>query len=639
MLSGISKNVHGRGLPLSDTLKLKGNSYIILGNTTLYIKNDTLIYIPDSVNTQLYNSPTERTKAFYDVLKQEFYKNRITKEIYKLLFSEPAKNVSHQLQSVEESEDPFVAYRNKIIGNIDVRKVNVIGPTVIDTTRQNTSWIAKTANKLHIDTHRKVLLKNLLVEEGDRIDPLFLADNERIIRALPYIRDVRIIVIPREEASDTVDLLLLTQDVWSISFDVRPRGIDAGRLSIDDKNILGFGHELNNSLFYDTDESPVLGYQGAYIVPNIAGTFIVGELNFSETSFQKGIGLKLYRNFFSPAIKYGGGLEISKNKLRNELLVDDSVFVFPTEIEKQDLWLGRAFPLNFGSDFLRERSRIIVAGRVARQYYAIRPEVTADTNRTYHANTLMLGSLGFSNRRYYKDRLIYGFGRTEDIPIGSLFEITAGTQIGEFYNRNYAGLRLTKGGLVDKFGYLYGGINLGGFFRGRKFEQGVLKLESNYFSNLLWIGKYRIRQFVNLNYIDGIRRFSDEFIDLRDENGIRGLRSNFLRGNKKLTAQIETVAFTPLYLLGFRFAFFAFADLGVVQVGDKSLFKGDFYQGYGLGVRIRNDNLTFNTFQFRLGWYPTVPRDGSAFYFNISGEPILRLDDFDIKAPNVLPYE
>ena len=623
----------------NDTLKVKGNSYIILGIRTIYIENDTVIYIPDSLSNQVYNYPTEKTKEFYDQLRERFYKNKITKEIFKLLFTEPSQKVNQQLQTAIESEAPFKPYRGKVVGKIRVKKVDVFGPTVFDTAEVDQSWFVETANKLHINTRTNALLRNLLVEKGDRIDPLALADNERIIRMLPYIRDARIVVIPRLQDRDTVDLLLLTQDVWSISFDVNPRGIDAANISVDDKNIFGLGHELNNTLVFDAEESPVFGYEGIYRIPNISGEFVVGEFNFAETYYREALGVRFYRDFISPAIKYGGGVEISKEKLRNALLLnEDTVYIFPTEVEVQDLWIGRAFPLSFGSDFLRERSRIILAGRVARHDFSIRPEVRADTNRTYHNKTIVLGSIGFSNRRYYKDRLIYGFGRTEDIPTGSLIEFTAGKEMGEFYDRTYAGLRLARGGLISNFGYAYGGISVGGFFGDSRFEQGVVKLETNFFSNLIRIKNQRIRQFVNFSYISGLRRFSDEYIDIRNDNGIRGLRSDFLRGTKKFTANIETVSFTPWYLLGFRFAVFGFADLGIIAPDNVSIFKGDFYQGFGLGVRVRNDNLTFNTFQISLAWYPTVPQDASPLYFSFSDEPALRLNDFDTKAPGLLPF-
>src|SRR5690606_1631482 len=131
-------------------------------------------------------------------------------------------------------------------------------------------------------------------------------------------------------------------------------------------------------------------------------------------------------------------------------------------------------------------------------------------------------------------------------------------------------------------------------------------------------------------YTRGFRRFNEEFITINDEQGIRGLSSIFLRGNDKIVANIETLVFTPLQPVGFQFAFFAFADFALIAAKEP-LFEGDFYSGFGLGLRIRNDNLTFNTFQIRLGYYPRVPVSTSSWDLNISGTSSGRQDDFQME--------
>jgi hypothetical protein len=69
-----------------------------------------------------------------------------------------------------------------------------------------------------------------------------------------------------------------------------------------------------------------------------------------------------------------------------------------------------------------------------------------------------------------------------------------------------------------------------------------------------------------------------------------------------------------------------------------NLFAGQLFQGYGLGFRLRNENLTFNTFQFRLGYYPNIPNNSAIFRTQFSGIPALRLSDFDIRAPEIVNF-
>ncbi|MDQ3392952.1 MAG: hypothetical protein M3512_02370 [Bacteroidota bacterium] len=609
---------------------------MILGNTTLYIKNDTVIYVPDTAQITTRTSP--KTQAFYDFLKTEFYKNKITKELYNLLFAAPASDNSQTLgdqNTLQQSEEIFMPYDGKIIRKIKLTKLEVFGPTLEDTARSSKAWATRTANKLHIDTQDRVIFNNMLFKEGDYIDPLLLADNERVIRQLPFIRDARIIVVPSIDDPDIVDLIIITQDVWSISGDFTPRGFNAAALSIDDRNILGLGHELLNRVFFDHRLKQNFGYEGSYRIPNMSGTFVTGEISFANTYFKDGFSFRLFRDFITPEMRYAGGLELSNIKYLAGISFLDTAIIFPVKAGVQDLWLGKAFPTGSSRESQRERSRIVAAARVKRTNFTLRPLVSADTNQSYHSNTTLLATIGLSTRKYYKDRLIYGYGRTEDIPYGNLIEITTGVSLGEFYDRPYLGIRWARGGLVRNYGYTYLGVSAGSFIRNQILEQGVLKLETNFFSNLIGFRKHRVRQFLELQYTLGIRRFADEFINIRDENGIRGLRNDFfLRGQRKIVLSFETVDFTPLDIIGFRVAIFGFADIAKIASNNEPLFKGQLFQGYGLGVRLNNDLLTFNTFQLRLAYYPNVPPGLANFGFNAGGITQLRLDDFDIRAPN-----
>ena len=62
----------------------------------------------------------------------------------------------------------------------------------------------------------------------------------------------------------------------------------------------------------------------------------------------------------------------------------------------------------------------------------------------------------------------------------------------------------------------------------------------------------------------------------------------------------ETVVFTPYQPLGFRITVFGFADFGLIGYSP-NIFKNDFFTSFGLGVRLRNERLVFNTIQIRLG--------------------------------------
>ena len=91
-------------------------------------------------------------------------------------------------------------------------------------------------------------------------------------------------------------------------------------------------------------------------------------------------------------------------------------------------------------------------------------------------------------------------------------------------------------------------------------------------------------------------------------------------------------------LVGFRVAFISFANVGLVSFPDRSLLQGPLYQGYGIGFRLRNENLTFNSFQIRFSYFPNIPGNRVPFRNSFEGIPALRFRDFDLSAPLIVPY-
>jgi hypothetical protein len=383
------------------------------------------------------------------------------------------------------------------------------------------------------------------------------------------------------------------------------------------------------------------GYRTFYRIPFIGKTFIFGELSYINEWNQNSYGLRLRRDFLTPTTKFAGGLEVVHNRLLREIIpfgADTVSQRFRYSFNLTDIWLGRSFPLNIGSEQFRQRTRLVLAGRIINNNYLERPSVRADTNQLFWDRFLSLVSVGISNRSYFRDVLIYGFGRTEDVPYGGMLSLTGGMESNEFGKRMYTGIKASRGKYYPNFGYLMNSIDAGSFIDNKRWQEGVLRIETNYFSRLFMLKTWRVRQFVNVRFNKGIGRFDTEFIDISNSNGIRGVGSLALRGTKSIVLNLETVFFTPVNILGFQIASFTYADLGMITPTNVNLFAGQLFQGYGLGFRLRNENLTFNTFQFRLGYYPNIPNNSAIFRTQFSGIPALRLSDFDIRAPEIVNF-
>ena len=584
-------------------------------------------------------SRVQKDSLRYVKLKEKMYQRKITRQLYGLLFRDVYNQKKAEGTEVTRVEgNLFEPYRGRVVRDIRIRQLDVLGASVYDTTRQGSRLERFVSRRIHINTHERAIRQSMLIfKEGDEVDPLVFKENERILRQSNVLLDARILVLPLND--DEVDVEVLVQDIWPIIPTGSFSGFDNFGAGFTNHNVRGWTHSSTN-LFRWRGEDTLqrLGFRSVYTVPYIKRSFVSGQAGFIWERDLKQQFMRFERPFFSVETRYAGAFEMGFKEVREykkEIGNLDTTMIFSVRHAYLDMWAGRAFKV--GSSAENQTKRLIVASRFYSYGYLERPEVSADSNRAYWNQSNLLFSFGFSNRNYRRDLLIFGFGRTEDVPMGSMVSATAGRSNTEFGSRGYAGLRFSKGGyLPHKYGYLYGLADMGSYLKGGEPHQGVLNVTVNYFTPLMRLGLSQVRQFVNLRYTKGFHRDPLEYINLTDEYGLRGVRSDRLIGKKRLNLGLETVLFSPGSLLGFRGAHFAYADLGLIA-DEGSVWRSRLYSGFGLGIRLRNEHLTFNTIEFRLSYYPNVPALSSPFRFGVSGATSLQLQDFDISAPAIVP--
>ena len=590
----------------------------------------------------------QRDSVFYTRLKTSMYKRRLTRQLYDAVFRD-VYNSRVRTGEVNQIEvNPFTPFAGRIIGTIYIRRLGVFGQSVYDTLRQSGSWLERTANRVHVNTRENTIRRSyLLFKEGDEVSPNVMRDNERLLRSISIFHDARILVMPREGSRQFVDVYVITQDVWSLLPTGGAGALNRFSVGFEQRNFRGLGHQLYSQVAYDgNDPRQRAEYRGRYVIPFIGKTFLTAQANLLYLRDLKQASVQVYRPFLTPDTKYAGSIEFNRTNVNNRIITrNDSVVLVPLRYNYSDIWLGRSFRLFSGQPDSDEkgRSRLIIALRSVNYGYTDRPSVTADTNQLYQDSRTTLFSLGFSRRKYIRDVLIYGFGRTEDVPIGESVAGVVGFDNAELGQRLYTGLNFSQGKYVRQVGYLYGLLSFGGYIRANRMEQGVLSLESNYFSPLMKTKWGNLRHFFNTRFTTGIGRFENEYISLGSNSnrlntdGI-GINNDALRGTRRWLINYENILFSRLSLAGFRVAIITFANVGLVSFPDRPLLRGPLYQGYGIGFRLRNENLTFNSFQIRFSFYPNIPNNRAPFRYAFEGIPTLRFRDFDLSAPQITPF-
>jgi hypothetical protein len=617
------------------------------GKEIMEIK-DSIVTVSDTIIIKMDTVLSVNEKVLHDIEKFSKKKNILSRGLREILVFDkkepppPAQlGQPNQANPLAPSAQPYEIFNEKIIRNIDIRVLDVFGPSIVNPTRTPRNVLEKGGNFIHIKSQHWVIKNKLLFSRGDRLNSLKISESERLLRQSNYIYDARITVV-EQAGSDSVDVIVTAQDVWSITPGVAIGGNSYGG-GINEVNFLGLGQQLQSNVNVNPQLPGGYNYVGGYTINNIYKTLITANLFYTYQNGQRQFGYGLNRDFITSAIKWGGGFNMAFTKVPiYTILKDSTIKIEPLNYNTEDLWLGYAAKLLTHSESGRYKGdRLMFSGRVSRSEYIQRPAIgdTLQYYYSYYNTNFYLGSIGFINRRFYKDNYIFRFGRTEDITEGSMLAFTGGIQKRDIGSRPYFGVISAWSKFNKHYGYIYAGIGIGGYYDQNHWQQGVAYYKYLYFTPLMSLGNWKYRNFIGLRYSHGYNQIPGATVSISKDNGVRGFSANQLIGNQKLVINSEIDLFPPLNIVGFRMGFVIFADFAWISNKTKLIDKGNFFPGYGIGIRIRNDHLIFPTIQFLVGYYPNAPKINNLPYqFFNSQKFFYNFNDFQFSRPDVIPF-
>ncbi|MDX9909211.1 MAG: hypothetical protein RBS23_07095, partial [Mariniphaga sp.] len=452
---------------------------------------------------------------------------------------------------------------------------------------------------------------------------------ERLVRSMKYITDVSFYVETVRKSPDSVDIFIRELDKWSL---IPGGSISDSRLTfkLREDNFLGLGHEFRNDIIWNYSTNNY-AYKTKYFVPNFRNTYINSTLQYGTDeygNFMKSIAID--RPFFSPFAKWAGGVNFSQNRNTDSIW---SVNTMDFKYNQQDYWAGNAIRIFKGNTDFKRTTNFISSVRFIRTRFLEKPLETIDTLQFYTDENFYLTSLGVSSRLYVKDKFIFKFGVTEDVPVGKAISLTGGYQKKNEVERVYLGGRFSAGN-YHSWGYLNTSLEYGTFLRASKAEQGVFNADVSYFTNLLEIGPWKLRQFVKPQLTLGLYHTDYDSLTINNEYGLRGFNSPTLAGTSRLMLTSQTQLYAPWNFIGFNFGPYFTFSLGMLGDAEKGFRGSKVYSQIGLGVLIKNENLVMNTFQVSLSFYPVIPGRGSnVFKLNSFQTADFGFRDFEIGKP------
>lgn len=565
--------------------------------------------------------------AFYDSLKIRAEKRRITSLLYDMFIVSPAAKGSARENL--KSTSAFDPYEGRIIRNIEIIRLNAFGTNIDNPTAKDPSKAEKILNSTYTKTKTFILNKYLLFRDGDPVSALEMADNERLLRELPFVDDARITIVAVD--SNFADVAVIIREKYPYGAGVKLDDVDAGMIKIFDNNLAGLGHELTLTASYDFGEYDYPGFGIRYSVKNILRSFTDLDLEFSDGLGTTIVGGALSRDFITSETRYALYASIRTTYTTEDL--DTMLTPSPLRFTWQDYWAARSFILDRNSV-----TRLIFTGRYMHNNVFARPEINESSYYRLQSYKQVTGSVAISSQRFINTSLIYSYGRTEDIPYGYMIELLGGRENNEFKWRTYAGLKMAYGNIFTGIGYIYAGAGINTFYNQGKTEQGMLNVSLRYFTPLMQAGRSRVRTFANIYYTRGFNRYTDECLYLRSSELVRGFRNDSISGGTRIVFSLEPVLFISKPVVGFRLAPFVFTDIGILV--REGFTAGGYYAvpALGAGIRIRNDQLVMNTLQIRFAWYPKTPPYSVKSWITADGMIRLKPRDFEPDPPGVIPF-
>ena len=548
-------------------------------------------------------------------------------------------------EAPQKIENPFLKYKGKLIRSIELVRLG-FQSNIYDTNAVKYNIGVRIANMLHKNSREKVIRNNLFFKEGGRFYPYLVADNERYLRDLSFIQDARIIVEYAENSKDSVDVLVLTKDIFSLGAKLKIDSKTKGRIEVQEENLAGTATEVLFSGLYDEPRHPPKAFSAELTKRNISGSFIdwtTGFTNFAP-SFSSGkreethFFTRLQKPLVTPYIPSTGAVEAGYYKTGNAY-ISDSLYKsdFRYEYYNIDGWLGYSLNSKRGIYTNREiRVHSFVAVRGFRQQYFKLPtkyKTVFDYRFTDFTGTL--ASLNIFKQVFYKTNFIYGFGRNEDVPEGFSAAFTGGFVNTAKARRPYTGIDFGLTHFNKKGFYSNYTLRFGGFFYRSRFEDVSLLFNIEHFTRLKKINSnWFQRTFINTGFTSEINPVFNAPLFLNSVYGLPYFNPENINSDFRTTVKVESVYYNTKKVLGFKFAPFVFTDFSLLKPIRQNFNKSDLFSAFGGGIRTRNENLVFGTIELKGYYFPRTNGDMKGWKVELNTNIRFKYNSTFIKRPD-----
>lgn len=229
-----------------------------------------------------------------------------------------------------------------------ITKIDVEIGDVFDLSKpEEDIWVGRLANHLHASTREAVIRRVLLFAEGEPVRERRIRETERLLRALPFVKQARIDPVVQPDGS--VLAVVKVRDAWTTQLTVgysHVGGQHAMNLGLDEKNFLGSGKSVTYDLSKDHERST---WGLAYGDPQLFGSrwTLAAHTQYLTDGFARSIQLE--RPFYALDTPWSTGLALSQSH-SSLYLYDQGLQVFQVPFVQNEVRLSGAWLLKASED-------------------------------------------------------------------------------------------------------------------------------------------------------------------------------------------------------------------------------------------------------------------------------------------------
>lgn len=475
--------------------------------------------------------------------------------------------------------------KDAVISKITVHIYNVFDVTI----PEEDTWYGRLANKLHILTHKNIILRQLLFRVGDKWSALDAVESERLLRSNSYLYDAK--VRPVRICGDQVEVQVIVRDVWTLTggFGLsRSGGENKTSTSITDKNFLGTGTFLSIGSSNDTDRD---SHFISFAEPNLLGSRWQLKTSYKDNDDGDGHLFSVNKPFYSLDTRHGYHLSILKNESVDKLYYRDRIIEqFSHHTKSADISVG------FSKGLVDKKAYRWTIGAHMEEHGFEATLLTQDINAvplSRERHYLWLG-LDRIEDNFMESQHFEQIVTTEDIFLGQRLNLQLGygNSSGDMHNNFwYLSTSIEDSFRVMESSLLFTSLVASGYWDNSQndWENLILKADSrwliNPFADNQWLLSGKFTYSRNLT--------SDRQLLLGGDNGLRGYPARYQLGDRSFLISLERRHFLDWNLWGiFNFGATSFIDVGRAWFPEGSHgINGGNLMDIGFGLRISSSRF------------------------------------------------